>query len=73
MSISARYGEPMTHAPFRFGMQVHAPLAGLSWLDSARKIEDQGYDSLLMPDHFGEQWSPIAALSGHFLLGRESG
>ena len=54
----------MTHAPFRFGMQVHAPLAGLSWLDSARKIEDQGYDSLLMPDHFGEQWSPIAALSG---------
>lgn len=53
----------MTHAPFRFGLQAHAPLAGLDWLDSARKVEDQGYGTLFMPDHFTEQWGPIASLS----------
>ena len=48
---------------FRFGIQVNTPLPGLSWLDSARKVEDQGYSTLFMPDHFTEQWGPIAALS----------
>ncbi len=49
--------------PFRFGMQVRTPLAGKSWLDTARLVEDLGYSSLLMPDHFGDQYAPIASLS----------
>jgi len=52
-----------TTNPFRFGMQVDAPLPGLDWLDSARKVEDSGFSSLLMPDHFEGQFGPIAALS----------
>ncbi len=33
------------------------------WADTARKAEDLGYSALLMPDHFGDQLAPIAALS----------
>jgi probable F420-dependent oxidoreductase len=28
----------------------------------ARKVEDQGYSTLFMPDHFGEQLAPVPAL-----------
>lgn len=33
------------------------------WTDTARKAEDLGYSALLMPDHFGDQLAPVAALS----------
>ena len=33
------------------------------WVDTAKKAEDLGYSTLLMPDHFGDQLAPIAALS----------
>lgn len=33
------------------------------WIETAKKAEDLGYSALLMPDHFGNQLSPIAALS----------
>jgi probable F420-dependent oxidoreductase len=33
------------------------------WIDTAKKAESLGYSALLMPDHFGDQLSPIAALS----------
>jgi probable F420-dependent oxidoreductase len=33
------------------------------WIDTAKKAEALGYSALLMPDHFGDQLSPIAALS----------
>lgn len=33
------------------------------WIDTAKKAEDLGYSALLMPDHFGDQLAPIAALS----------
>jgi len=33
------------------------------WIDTAKKAEDLGYSALLMPDHFGNQLAPIAALS----------
>ncbi len=49
--------------PFRFGIQVRAPFDDMTWLDTARRIEDSGYSSLLMPDHFNEQLAPISALS----------
>ncbi len=33
------------------------------WTETAKKAEDLGYSALLMPDHFGDQLAPIAALS----------
>ena len=33
------------------------------WTDTAKKAEDLGYSTLVMPDHFGDQLAPIAALS----------
>jgi probable F420-dependent oxidoreductase len=32
------------------------------WLDLARKAEDLGYSTLLLPDHFGPQMAPLPAL-----------
>ena len=29
--------------PFRFGLQLHGPLEGLSWADTARHAEQQGF------------------------------
>lgn len=49
--------------PFRFGIQLTTPFEGMTWLDTARKVEDSGYSSLLMPDHFGNQFGPVSALS----------
>lgn len=48
--------------PFRFGIQMSQPAAGLSWADTARKVEDLGYSSLLLPDHFGDQLAVIPAM-----------
>ena len=47
---------------FRFGIQLSQPLAGLTWADSARKVESTGYSSLFLPDHFGDQLAPIPAM-----------
>jgi probable F420-dependent oxidoreductase len=33
------------------------------WIESAKKAEDLGYSALLMPDHFGDQLSPVPALA----------
>jgi probable F420-dependent oxidoreductase len=32
------------------------------WAGMARRVEDQGYSTLFMPDHFGEQLAPVPAL-----------
>ncbi len=54
----------MKHAtkPFRFGVQEHAASSGKAWRDRARLVESLGYQLLYLPDHFGEQLGPIAAL-----------
>lgn len=49
--------------PFRFGLQLHGPIEGMSWVDSARFIEQQGYSSLLVPDHFHGQYGPLVGLT----------
>jgi len=49
--------------PFRFGLMAENAASGSEWTDLARKAEDLGYSSLLMPNHFGNQLAPIAALS----------
>src|SRR5712691_4747527 len=56
----------MKHAvkPFRFGVQEHAASSGKAWRDRAQLVESLGYQLLYLPDHFGEQLAPIAALMG---------
>ncbi len=48
---------------FRFGAQLHQPLPGLTWGESARRVEELGYSTLFVPDHFGEQLAPITAMA----------
>jgi probable F420-dependent oxidoreductase len=38
-------------------------MSARSWAEQARKAEDLGYGTLLMPDHFGEQLAPVPALA----------
>lgn len=47
---------------FRFAVEVHEPLPGRSWVDSFKEIEDLGYSTLFLPDHFDEGPGPISAL-----------
>jgi probable F420-dependent oxidoreductase len=48
---------------FRFGAQLSGPLGVDAWWDTVRAVESLGYSSLLMPDHFSEQWGPWVALT----------
>ncbi|MDQ1479352.1 MAG: hypothetical protein QOI44_213 [Actinomycetota bacterium] len=49
--------------PFRFGVQVAQGESASAWRDKARKIEDLGYSTLFMPDHFGEELAPLPAIA----------
>ena len=48
--------------PFRFGVQEHRASSPKEWKDKARQAESLGYSALYLPDHFGDQLGPIAAL-----------
>ena len=37
--------------------------SSVEWAETARKAESLGYSALLMPDHFGDQLSPVPALA----------
>jgi probable F420-dependent oxidoreductase len=50
------------HRPFRFGVQEHGATSAAAWRDKARRVEAMGYSALYLPDHFGEQPGPVAAL-----------
>src|SRR5438046_1150139 len=47
---------------FRFGVSVHGSQSRTEWRDIARQAEALGYSTLLIPDHLGDQLSPIPAL-----------
>jgi probable F420-dependent oxidoreductase len=47
--------------PFRFGVSGQRATRA-EWQDLARKAEDLGFSTLLLPDHFGRQMSPLPAL-----------
>ena len=49
--------------PFRFAAELHAPLEGRTWAESARELEDLGYSTLFVPDHLHEGLGPIAAMA----------
>ena len=48
--------------PFRFGVQIHS-LPADTWREDVRQIESMGYDSIFVPDHFGDQWDPTTSLA----------
>jgi len=48
--------------PFRFGVQL-AALPADAWVQRLQQIEALGYSSVFWPDHFADQWEPVAALA----------
>ena len=48
---------------FRFGVQVSQASSATEWREKARKMEDLGYSTLFMPDHFGEELAPLPAIA----------
>lgn len=59
--MSARSGERLRR--FRFGVQLDGPADAAGWVEQARRIEDLGYSTLTMPDHFTDQLAPMPALA----------
>ncbi|MGO9877615.1 MAG: TIGR03621 family F420-dependent LLM class oxidoreductase [Acidimicrobiia bacterium] len=49
--------------PFRFGVQISNAASAAAWRDTARKLEDFGYSTLFMPDHFGNELAPMPAMA----------
>lgn len=47
---------------FRFGVQCWLAGSRSEWQAKARRVEALGYQVLLVPDHFGEQFAPVPAL-----------
>ena len=47
---------------FRFGIQLSTAPDAAGWAEQARLAEDLGYDTLFLPDHFGDQLAPVPAL-----------
>lgn len=49
--------------PFRFGVQGRSGASGDAWVMLARKVEEMGYATLLVPDHLPRGLAPIGALA----------
>ena len=49
---------------FRFGVEMLEPFEGMSWAASARMLEDLGYSTLFVSDHFDEGYGPITGMAG---------
>ena len=52
----------MTHR-FRFGVELKLPLPGLTWAQTAQRLEELGYSTLGVPDHFDDQFAVGPALA----------
>ncbi len=52
-----------TTRPFRFAVQLSGPADATKWVEQARRIEDLGYATVTMPDHFTDQLAPMPALA----------
>lgn len=48
--------------PFRFGVQTKSAASRAEWIELIHKIDDLGYHSVTMPDHFDDQLAPAVAL-----------
>ena len=49
--------------PFRFGVQLWTALSRAGWRDKVRKVEDLGYDTLVVADHIGDGVAPLQGLT----------
>ena len=49
--------------PFRFGVELKNPLPGLTWAQTAQRVEELGYATLVVPDHFDDQYAVGPALA----------
>jgi len=49
--------------PFRFGVQSATARDGRAWRERARRVEGLGYSALYVPDHLGDQFGPLVALT----------
>jgi probable F420-dependent oxidoreductase len=49
--------------PFRFGITASAAASGSEWRAKARRIEELGYDTLLLTDHVTQQLAPVPAMA----------
>lgn len=52
----------MAARKFRFGVQTSNARTGDDWAQKARQIEDLGFSTLFIPDHFNDQLAPVPAL-----------
>ena len=48
---------------FRFAVELHEPFADRTWTDTVREVEDLGYSTMFVPDHFDEGLGPLAAMA----------
>jgi probable F420-dependent oxidoreductase len=49
--------------PFRFGVTASNAQPERAWTDLARRAEELGYGTFVMPDHLGRQLSPLGGLA----------
>ncbi|MCB0978301.1 MAG: TIGR03621 family F420-dependent LLM class oxidoreductase [Acidimicrobiales bacterium] len=49
--------------PFRFGVNPHDAHDAKAWRSMARKAEDLGFSTFLVPDHLNPQFAPFTALA----------
>ena len=47
---------------FRFGVQTSSAPSREAWMQRAHKLEDLGFSTLFIPDHFHDQLAPVPAL-----------
>src|SRR5262245_48874929 len=52
----------MATRPFRFGAKSTKAGSAKEWTDLVRRVEDLGYESFQMDDHFGSQLGTVPAL-----------
>ena len=48
---------------FRFGAELKGPFPGLTWQQTVQRVEELGYSTLFVPDHFQLQYGPITAMA----------
>ena len=53
----------MAGRPFRFGVNMRTAVSSAAWADAARRAEALGYDTLTVPDHLTEIFSPMPAIA----------
>jgi probable F420-dependent oxidoreductase len=49
--------------PFRFAVHTSIAADGPAWATAAQRIEELGFSTLFLRDHFDEQFAPIAAMT----------